>query len=81
MDAQSAYSIHVHKETHSVQLEMWKTVHYPKLSKSYFGKKTIISLVVKSRNCYRRGIKYVVKVYCKAYPNIFESSLPMDQKW
>ena len=81
MDAQSTYSIYVHKETHSVQSEMWNTAHCSKLSKTYSAKKTIISLVVKSRNYYREGIRYIIKVYYKVYLNIFESSLPMDQKW
>ena len=65
MDTQSAYSIYVYKETHSVQSEIWKTVHCSKLSKSYFEKKTIVSLVVKSRNYYQEGIRYIVKVYYK----------------
>ena len=52
-----------------------------KLIKSYFGRKTIVSLVVKSRNYNRESIRYAVKkVYYKAYPNMFESSLPVDQK-
>ena len=33
------------------------------MKKSYFGKKTIVSLVAKSRNYYREGIRYVGKVY------------------
>ena len=64
MDARSAYSIYVQKKAHSVQSEM--------LSKSYFGKKTIVSQVVKLRN-YREGIRYVVKVYYKVYLSIFET--------
>ena len=44
------------------------------LSKSCFGKKTIVSLVVKSRNYYQEGIRYVVKVYYKVYPKIFETA-------
>ena len=63
MDARSGYSIYVDKKAHSVQLEIQKTIHYSKLKKSYFGKKAIVSLVVKSRNFYREGIRYVAKVY------------------
>ena len=39
MDAQSAYSIYIPKETHFVQSEIWKNVLCLKLSKTYFGKK------------------------------------------
>ena len=42
MDARSACSIYVYKKAHSVQSEMYKPIHYSKLSKSYFGKKTIV---------------------------------------
>ena len=62
MDAQSAFSIYVHKKAHSVQFEMQKTVHCSKLKKSYF-RKNMVFLVVKLRNYYREGIRYVAKVY------------------
>ena len=42
MDARSAFSIYVYKKAHSVQSEMYKPIHHSKLSKSYFGKKTIV---------------------------------------
>ena len=42
---------------------MIATLAFNELSKSYFGKKAIVSLVVKSRNYYREGIRYVAKVY------------------
>ena len=35
-------------------------------------KNPIVSLVVKTRNYYREGIRYAVKVNCKVYPNFFE---------
>ena len=41
MDAQSAYSIYIRKETHFVQSENWKNVLCLKLSKTYFGKKKL----------------------------------------
>ena len=53
---------------------MIATLAFNELSKSYFGKKAIVSLVVKSRNYYREGIRYVVKVSCKVYPSIFETA-------
>ena len=53
-----------------------------KAKQKLFRKKNpIVSLVVKTRNYYREGIRYPVNVNCKVYPNIFENSQPMDQKW
>ena len=52
-----------------------------RVKQKLFRKKTVVSLVVKSRNYYREGIRCVVKAYYKAYPNIFENSVPIDQKW
>ena len=49
--------------------------------KLFRKKNPIVSLVVKTRNYYRDGIRYAVKVNCKVYPNIFENSQPVDQKW
>ena len=48
--------------------------------KLFRKKNPIVSLVVKTRNYYRDGIRYAVKVNGKLYPNIFENSQPVDQK-
>ena len=44
------------------------------LAKVISKKENIGSLIVKSRNYYQEGIRYVFKVYYKIFPNIFETA-------
>ena len=71
MDAQGAYSIYVHNGSHKVLIQ-FTFILYKAKQKLFRKKNPIVSLVVKTRNYYREGIRYAVKVNCKVYPNFFE---------